>query len=69
MARLGTYPEICQALFQASLIEGLSPVTKVIGMADGGQGLREELAVHFPNFQFILDKSHLVSHLFETGDA
>lgn len=69
VARLGTYPEIGRELFRAALIEGMSPVTKVIGVADGGQGLREELALQFPNLQFILDKSHLVSHLYETGEA
>ena len=55
--------------FRAAVIEGLSPVTKVIGVADGGQGLGEELAVQFPNLQFILDKSHVVAHLYETAEA
>nr|MBA3714272.1 hypothetical protein [Pyrinomonadaceae bacterium] len=69
VARLGSYAQVGQELFRAAIIEGLSPVTTVIGVADGGQGLREELQVHFPNLQFILDKSHLVSHLYETGEA
>jgi len=68
VARLGSYPEVCRELFAASIMEGLSPVTKVIGVADGGAGLREELAVHFPHLQFILDQPHLVSHLYETGE-
>ncbi len=69
MARLGSYPQVGRELFRAAIIEGLSPVTKVIGVADGGQGLREELQVQFPTLQFILDKSHLVAHLYETGEA
>lgn len=69
VARLGSYAQVGQDLFRAAIIEGLSPATKVIGVADGGHGLREELAVHFPNMQFILDKSHLVAHLYETGEA
>ena len=69
VARLGSYAEVGKELFRAAIIEGLSSVTKVIGVADGGQGLREELAVHFPNLQFILDKVHLVTHLYETAEA
>lgn len=69
VARLGSYSEIGKELFRAAIIEGLSPVTKVIGVADGGQGLREELEVQFPNMQFILDKAHLVGHLYETAEA
>ena len=69
VARLGSYAEVGKELFCAAILEGLSPATKVIGVADGGQGLREELQVHFPNLQFILDQSHLVSHLYETGEA
>lgn len=69
VARLGSYAEVGQELFRAAIIEGLSPLTKVIGVADGGHGLREELELHFPNLQFILDKTHLVSHLYETGEA
>jgi len=69
VARLGSYAEVGTALFRAAILEGLSPQTKVIGVADGGQGLREELAVHFPTLQFILDKAHLVSHLYETAEA
>jgi hypothetical protein len=69
VARLGSYAEVGRDLFRAAIIEGLSPATKVIGVADGGQGLREELELQFPKLQFILDKSHLVSHLYETAEA
>ncbi|MDQ3252918.1 MAG: hypothetical protein M3R15_03255 [Acidobacteriota bacterium] len=69
VAKLGSYPEVGEALFEAAVVEGLSPRTTVIAVADGGQGLREELATQFPGMQFILDKMHLVSHLYETAEA
>jgi len=69
VAQLGSYPPVCAKLFQAALVEGLSPRTKVIAVADGGQGLREELATQFPQLQFILDKMHLLQHLHETAEA
>ena len=69
VARLGSYAEVGRDLFRAAILEGLSPATKVIEVADGGHGLREELAFQFPNLQFILDKSHVVGHLSETAEA
>ncbi len=69
VAKLGSYPQVCQELFSAAISEGHSPRTKVIAVADGGHGLREELQTHFPQLQFILDKSHLLSHLYETAEA
>lgn len=69
VAKLGSYPEVCHDLFSAAIHEGLSPRTQVVAVADGGQGLREELATQFPRLQFILDKPHLVSHLYETAEA
>ena len=38
-------------------------------VADGGQGLREELENQFPDMEFILDKPHLRKHLYETAEA
>jgi len=69
VAKLSSYPEICGDLFSAAISEGLSPRTLVVAVADGGQGLMEELQVHFPKLQFILDKPHLSSHLYETAEA
>ena len=43
--------------------------TKIIGVADGGIGLSEELKRQFPTMQFILDKSHLKDHLYKTAEA
>ena len=47
----------------------MTPETKIIGVADGGIGLSEELKRQFPSMQFILDKSHLKDHLYETAEA
>lgn len=69
VARMGSYAEVCGDLFSAAVGEGLSSRTKVIAVADGGQGLREEMATQFPQMQFILDQPHLVSHLYETAEA
>ncbi|MDM8541457.1 hypothetical protein QUF90_10250 [Desulfococcaceae bacterium HSG9] len=38
-------------------------------MADGGIGLKAELENQFPGLQFILDKTHLKDHLYETVEA
>jgi hypothetical protein len=69
VARLGSYAQVGRDLFRAALIEGWSSWTQVIGVGDGGLGLREELEFQFPTLQFILDKAHLVAHLYETAEA
>ncbi len=69
VAKLGSYTQVCHELFSAAIMAGLSPRTKVIAVADGGHGLREEVQTQFPKLQFILDKSHLLSHLYETAEA
>ena len=46
--------------------------TKVIAVADGGQGLRAAMATQSPQLPFILDQPHLVSHfshLYEVAEA
>lgn len=63
------YPAVVSDLFQAAVLQGLSSTTSVIGVADGGIGLKEELERQFPGMQFILDKPHLATHLYETADA
>ena len=63
------YSAVVSDLFQAAVLQGLSPATSVIGVADGGIGLKEALERQFPGMQFILDKPHLASHLYETADA
>ncbi len=38
-------------------------------MADGGPGLKEALEAEFPTLQFILDKAHLLQHLYQGAEA
>lgn len=69
VGKMGSYPEVVRQLFDASVFIGMAPETEVIGIADGGIGLKEELENQFPNVQFILDKKHLKDHLYETAEA
>ena len=65
-----SYPKVVNDLYNATLLCGLSPeTTRVIGVADGGIGIKEELERQFPNMQFILDKIHLKDHLYDTAEA
>lgn len=41
----------------------------MVAPGDGGNGLREEMAVHFVRFHYILDHRHLESHFYETAEA
>jgi len=47
----------------------MSPTPQVIGVGDGGIGLKEEREKQFPTMQFILDKPHVKDHLYETAEA
>ena len=69
VGRMDSYPEVVGDLHKAALLSGMSSTTQVIGVADGGIGLSEELKRQFPNLQFILDKSHLKDHFYETAEA
>lgn len=69
VAYLGPYSEITDQLFSAAVGRGLSSRTKVIGVGDGGNGLREALAEKFPGMRYILDQPHIRSHLYETAEA
>jgi hypothetical protein len=68
-------PEYGKAKFKERMnreilnIEKKFPDAKIIGVADGGIGLSEELKKQFSSMQFILDKSHLKDHLYETAEA
>jgi hypothetical protein len=68
VGKMDLYPGVVNQLFNASVLSGMSPETKVIGIADGGNGLKEELENQFENLQFILDKTHLKDHLYETAE-
>lgn len=60
VGKMDSYPEVVNQLHSAAELIGMTSETKVIGVADGGIGLSEELSRQFPNMQFILDKSHLM---------
>ena len=68
IGKMDSYPAVVNHLFNASVLSGMSPETKVIGIADGGNGLKEELENQFENLKFILDKTHLKDHLYETAE-
>ncbi len=66
---MSSYPDVVGQLHDASVMVGMTPDTEVIGVADGGIGLKVELENQFHGLQFILDKTHLKSHLYETAKA
>lgn len=63
------YPRIVGQLFNAACDQNLSSQTKVTAVADGGNGLREELDAQFPGLRFVLDRPHLKGHLYEVAEA
>jgi len=69
VGQMEKYPEVVSQLFCVATMLGMSEETDVVAVADGGQGLREELDNQFSNMQFILDKPHLKKHLYETAVA
>ncbi|MBN1947659.1 MAG: hypothetical protein JW797_18485, partial [Bradymonadales bacterium] len=68
-AGCGEPPEFCEQLYSSACYRGLSSSTQMVAVADGDNGLREELSVHFADLQFILDYPYLNSHLYETAEA
>lgn len=68
IGKMDSYPEVVKQLSDASVLIGMSPETQVIGIGDGGMGLKEELENQFPNIRFILDKTHLKDHLYDTAE-
>ena len=66
---LNSYPQVVGQMRSAAVLIGMTPKTEVVGVADGGIGLSEELKRHFPSMQFVLDKSHFRDHLYETAEA
>jgi len=65
---MDSYETVGRRLFCASVSEGLSSRTETIIIADGANGLMEELMVQFPNAMFILDRPHLVQHVHATAE-
>jgi hypothetical protein len=68
VGKMDSYPEVVSQLHSAAVLTGMTPETEIIGVADGGIGLSEELKRQFPTMQFILDKSHLKDHFYETAE-
>ncbi len=66
--KMDSYPEVVKQLHGAAEFIGMTSDTNVIGVADGGIGLSEELFRQFPMMQFILDKSHVRDHLYDTAE-
>ncbi len=69
VGKMDSYQDVVSQMHSAAVLIGMTPETKIIGVADGGIGLSEELKRQFPSMQFILDKSHLKDHLYETAEA
>lgn len=69
VAKMAPYPEVVRQLFSAACSRGLTERTQVTAVADGGNGLYEELAAQFSGLRFILDRPHAKQHLYETAEA
>ncbi len=69
VGKMGPYPEVTEPLFQVSVFQGMGPDTNVVGVADGGIGLKEALELQFPTMQCILDTTHLKDHVYDTAEA
>lgn len=65
---MDSYPAIVSQMHSAAILMGLTPETNVVGVADGAPGLSDELKRQFPQMQFILDKTHLKDHLYDTAE-
>ena len=68
VGKMDSYPEIVGDLYNAAKWIGMKSETETIGVADGGIGLSEEMKRQFPQMQFVLDKSHLKAHFYETAE-
>lgn len=69
VCRLDTYDEVCAQLFGVACAQGLTPLSQVVAPGDGAKGLREAVVVTFPQAQYILDRPHLTSQLYDTATA
>ncbi len=67
--KMDSYQSVVGQMHSAAVLIGMTPETKIIGVADGGIGLSEELKRQFSTMQFILDKSHFRDHLYDTAES
>ena len=68
VGKMDSYEEIVGDLHNAAKWIGMTSETETVGVADGGIGLSEEMKRQFPKMQFVLDKSHLQDHFYETAE-
>ena len=68
VGKMDSYEEIVSDLYNAGKLIGMTSKTEIVGVADGVIGLSEEMKRQFPKMQFILDKSHLEGHFYETAE-
>ena len=68
VGKMDSYEEIVGDLYNAAKLIGMTSKTEIVGIADGGIGLSEEMKRQFPKMQFILDKSHLKGYFYETAE-
>jgi hypothetical protein len=68
VGKMDSYGEIVGDLHNAAKWIGMTPETETVGVADGGIGLSEEMKRQFPRMQFVLDKSHLQDHFYDTAE-
>jgi hypothetical protein len=69
VASMSSYPVVVEQLFAAACERGLSTRTQTTCVADGGNGLREEVAAQFAGSRFVLDRPHAKQHLYETAET
>jgi hypothetical protein len=69
VGKKAAYADIVSDVCQAAVLEGMTSDTQIIGVGDGGIGLKEALETQFPTLLFILDKPHLKDHLYDTAEA
>ncbi len=60
---MSKYPLIVNQLVSAAIDQGMSVLSKVYAVGDGGNGLCSQLEEQFENLQFILDRCHLKQHM------
>lgn len=68
VGKMDSYEEIVGDLYNTAKLIGMTSKTEVVGVADGGIGLSEEMKRQFEKMQFVLDKSHLKGHFYETAE-
>lgn len=68
VGKMDSYEEVVGDLYNAGKLTGMTATTETVGVADGGIGLSEELKRRFPKMQFVLDKSHLKDHFYDTAE-